>query len=81
MAGKAETPQVQIEEVKLGKVWDDKACREVPGWAAKALEKGLGRKVEVVNSRPKKGFILKTTIDQLDFDERRVSCRRGSRSS
>ena len=72
---------MQVEEVKLGKVWDDKACKEVPGWAAKALEKGLGRKVEVVNSRPKKGFILKTTIDPLDFDERRVSCRRGSRSS
>ena len=69
MAGKAETPQVQIEEVRLGKVWDDKACREVPGWAAKALEKGLGQKVEVVNSKPKKGYLLKTSIDPLDYDE------------
>ena len=57
MAGKGETPQVLVEEVKLGKVWDDKACREVPGWAGKALEKGLGRDVEVVKSKPKKGFI------------------------
>ena len=71
MAGKGETPQVLVEEVKLGKVWDDKACREVPGWAGKALEKGLGRGVEVVKSKPKKGFILKVTIDPLDYDEKK----------
>lgn len=71
MAGKGETPQVQIEEVKLGKVWDDKACKEVPGWAGKALEGGLGRKVDVVTSKPKRGFILKATIDPLDYDEKK----------
>ena len=69
MSDKVETPQVLLEAVTLGKVWDDKACKEVPGWAAKALESGLGRKVEVVKSKPKKGFILKSSIDPLDYDE------------
>jgi hypothetical protein len=71
MPGKGEPPQVQVEEVKLGKVWDDKACKDLPGWAGKALENGLGRKVEVVKSKPKQGFILKTTIDPVDYDEKK----------
>ena len=33
MADKGETPQVLVEDVTLGKVWDDKACKDVPGWA------------------------------------------------
>ena len=70
MAGKGETPQVLVEEATLGKVWDEKACREVPGWVGKALEKGLGRTVEVVKSKPKKGFILKTSVD-LEFDAKK----------
>ena len=71
MADKGETPQVLVEEVTLGKVWDDKACKDVPGWAGKALEKGLGRNVAVVKSKPKQGFVLKTAIDPLEFDEKK----------
>jgi hypothetical protein len=70
MAAKGETPKVMVEEATLGDVWDKKACREVPGWATGALEKGLGRAVEVVKSKPKKGFILKTTVD-LQYDEKK----------
>jgi hypothetical protein len=70
MAGKGETPQVMVEEVTLGKVWDARACKAVPEWAGKALGKGLGRGVEVVTSKPKKGYILKTTVD-MDYDEKK----------
>ena len=71
MAGKEETPQVCIEDVKLGKVWDPKACKDVPGWAAASLEKGLGNGVKVVRSKPKQGFVVLATIDPLDYDEKK----------
>jgi hypothetical protein len=70
VAGGSDKPQVLIETVALGKVWDAKKARDVPDLAGAALQKGLGGKVEVVGSKPKQGFILKPTID-LDLDEKK----------
>jgi hypothetical protein len=67
--GKGDKPEVQIGEVKLGKVWDKKACSEAESLLQAALEKALSD-VKVVTNKPKQGFILKVTLD-LDYDEKR----------
>ncbi len=69
MAGKKEKPQVQIEKVTLGKVWDDKACKELPDLLSGAIESALGSDVEVVRSKPKTGFIVATSVEEAAFDK------------
>ncbi len=69
MADKEAKPQVMLADVTMKRVWDDKACKEVPGWAADAMKKALGRAVEIVSSKPKEGFILTPAIEPIDFDE------------
>ncbi len=67
--GSGATPEVFIEAVKLANAWDAKATRDVPDWAAKALKSGLGGDAKVVSSKPKDGFVLKPTIDPVEFNE------------
>jgi len=71
MADRDEKPEVMLEDVKLEKVWDEKACKDVPGWAGKTLEKALGNKIEIVSSKPKAGFILRSAIELIIFDEKK----------
>ncbi len=66
-AGKPEKPQVQVEKVALGKVWDVELTKEVPDLVGTALTKALGGKIEVVSAKPKEGFILQPRVD-LEFD-------------
>jgi hypothetical protein len=65
---KPEKPQVQVEAVALGKVWDAEKAKDVPGMVGPALSKALGSKIEVVSSKPKEGFILQPRVD-LEYDE------------
>lgn len=69
-AEKKEKPQVQVEKVALGKVWDPDLAKEVPDLVGTALSKGLGSKVEVTTSKPKEGFILQPTVD-LEYDDQK----------
>jgi hypothetical protein len=65
---KPEKPQVQVEKVTLGKVWDAELTKDVPDLVGTALVKGLGSKVEVAGSKPKDGFVLQPRVD-LDYDQ------------
>jgi hypothetical protein len=65
---KPEKPQVQVEKVTLGKVWDAELAKDVPDLVGTALAKGLGSKVEVVSSKPKEGFLLQPRVD-LEYDQ------------
>jgi hypothetical protein len=68
MAGRDAKPKVVIETVKLGKVWDDKACRDAPGWVEQELTSGLSGKADLVSSASKAEFILKPYLDPVDFN-------------
>lgn len=65
---KPEKPQVQVEKVTLGKVWDPDLTKDVPDQVGGALSKALGSKIEVVSGKPKEGFILQPKVD-LDYDK------------
>ena len=69
MADKDEKPKVMLEDVKLAKAWDDKACKDVPGWAGSTLKGTLSSNVEIVSSKPKKGYILRSASEPITFDE------------
>lgn len=72
MAGRDARPKVVIETVKLGKVWDDKACRDAPGWVEQELESALSRKADIVSSASRAEFILKPHLDPVDYDAART---------
>lgn len=68
MAGKDDRPRIVIEKVTLGKVWDARECADVPGWAADALERGIGSRADVVR-KGENAFRARPTFDSIDFDE------------
>jgi hypothetical protein len=70
MAGKEKTYPVFIDKIDLGKVFDDKAVKEMPDLVASRVADGLGKPFEVVKSKPKdKGFYISGTITTIDYDE------------
>lgn len=67
MAGRDAKPKVMIDTVKLGTVWDDKACRDAPKWVEEELTSGLSGKADLVSSASKAEFIFKPYLDPIEY--------------
>jgi hypothetical protein len=70
MADKEQTYPVFIDKIELGKVFDDKAVKDMPDLVVSRLQGGFSKPFEVVKSKPKdKGFYITGTITTIDYDE------------
>lgn len=70
MADKEQTYPVFIDKIELGKVFDDKAVKDMPDLVASRVADAFGKPFEVVKSKPKeKGFYISGTITTIDYEE------------
>ena len=70
MADKEKTYPVFVDKIDLGKVFDEKAVKDMPDVVVARLQDGFSKPFEVVKSKPKdKGFYISGTIVSIDYDE------------